>query len=167
MTYPPAGSPFGEQPGAGTPADGQPGYPQPSYSQPGFDQPYGAQPGYGAGGYPQQPYAQPSYPQAYPAAPGYAAPGQALPNNYLVFAILTTLLCCLPFGIAAIVQSAKVNSLFAAGDYAGAQAASEKAKKWSIVSAVVGGVVLALYVALMVFGVLAADTSSSVDYYQP
>ena len=50
--------------------------------------------------------------------------------NYLVPAILVTLCCCLPFGIPAIVFAAQVNGKLSAGDVAGAQEASSKAKMW-------------------------------------
>ena len=60
-------------------------------------------------------------------------PGRSVPN-YLVQAILVTLFCCLPFGIAAIVFAAQVNSKLAAGDYAGAVDASNKARTWCWVS---------------------------------
>ena len=50
--------------------------------------------------------------------------------NYLVWSILSTLCCCIPFGIVAIVFSAQVNSKLAAGDVAGARASSDKAKLW-------------------------------------
>src|SRR5262245_2690227 len=48
--------------------------------------------------------------------------------NYLVQSILVTLFCCLPLGIVSIVFAAQVNSKVAAGDYAGAQKASDQAK---------------------------------------
>jgi hypothetical protein len=51
--------------------------------------------------------------------------------NYLVQAILTTICCCLPFGIVAIVFAAQVNGKVAAGDMAGAEAASKNAKMWA------------------------------------
>ena len=60
--------------------------------------------------------------------------------NYLVPAILTTLCCCLPLGIVSLVYSAQVNSKLAAGDVAGAQAASKSAKTWAII-ALIGGIV--------------------------
>jgi type IV pilus assembly protein PilA len=50
--------------------------------------------------------------------------------NYLVYAILTTIFCCLPTGIVAIVFSAQVNGKLQAGDLAGAQKASKNAKTW-------------------------------------
>ena len=68
------------------------------------------------------------------------------PDNYLVRAILSTLLCCLPFGIVAIVKSSKVDTLWYAGNHAEAIQASNDAKKWSIISAVVGLVGGLLYV---------------------
>jgi hypothetical protein len=58
--------------------------------------------------------------------------------NYLVQAILVTLCCCLPGGIAAIVYASKVNSLLDQGDYEGAVEASENAKKWCMISLVAG-----------------------------
>ena len=50
--------------------------------------------------------------------------------NYLWQAIVATLLCCLPFGVPAIVYASKVNSLTAVGNLAAAQEASRKAKFW-------------------------------------
>ncbi len=61
--------------------------------------------------------------------------------NHLVGSILATLFCCLPFGIVAIVYAAGVNGKIAAGDFAGAKAASDKAKTWMTVSIVVGAIV--------------------------
>ena len=56
-------------------------------------------------------------------------PGVVVPN-YLVFAILVTVFCCLPTGIAAIIYAAQVNTKLQAGDIAGAQLASKNAKMW-------------------------------------
>lgn len=67
--------------------------------------------------------------------------GGTPPPNYLVQSILVTLCCCLPFGIAAIVNAASVNSAWASGDYAAARRASDQAKKWSTIGAVIGIVV--------------------------
>ena len=57
-----------------------------------------------------------------------ASRGQC-PDSYLLFAILTTLFCCLPFGIVAIVKAASVSSKYQSGDYEGAVQASNDAKK--------------------------------------
>lgn len=58
------------------------------------------------------------------------------PSTHLVWAILTTLFCCLPFGIVAIVKASQVDTLWFSGRHVEAIAASESAKKWSIISAV-------------------------------
>ena len=60
------------------------------------------------------------------------------PDNYLVYAILTTLFCCLPFGIAGIVKAAQVSTKYQAGDYEGAVQASADAKKWSQTALICG-----------------------------
>ncbi|WP_282297283.1 MULTISPECIES: CD225/dispanin family protein [unclassified Stenotrophomonas] len=72
-----------------------------------------------------------------------------VPNN-LVWAILATLFCCLPGGIVSIIYAAQVNGKLAAGDIAGAQDSSEKAKKWAIYSAIAGVIVIILYTVLVV-----------------
>lgn len=87
------------------------------------------------------------------------------PANNLVWAILTTVFCCLPFGIASIVYAAQVNGKWAAGDVAGAQASSASAKKWAIVAAVVGVIFLVLYIiGVVVLGVFASSSSSTTTY---
>jgi len=71
------------------------------------------------------------------------------PDNYLVWSILTTLFCCLPFGIASIVQAAKVDGLWSSGDQAGAQKASADAKKWAQIAAAASVVVIVGYIVLI------------------
>jgi len=70
--------------------------------------------------------------------------------NYLVFAILTTVLCCLPAGVVSIVYAAQVNGKVQAGDIAGAMAASKNAKLWAMISAGVGIAVIVLYIIFIV-----------------
>ena len=65
--------------------------------------------------------------------------------SHLVWAILTTLFCCLPLGIVSIVFAAQVDSKRAAGDIAGALESSRKAKFWAILSAAVAIIPLTLY----------------------
>ena len=72
--------------------------------------------------------------------------------NYLGQSILVTLLCCMPFGIPAIVYSAQVNGKIQAGDIQGAIDASNKAKMWGWISFGAGMVVGVLYVIAMVLG---------------
>lgn len=83
-----------------------------------------------------------------------AAAGGPVPNN-LVLAILTTLFCCLPLGIAGIIFATQVNSKLAAGDTAGAMEASRKAKKFSMIGIIIGIVVYVIAIILsIVLGVL-------------
>jgi hypothetical protein len=83
-------------------------------------------------------------PPAPPPPPPFGSmpPGQpsmgSPPPNYLVWSILTTIFCCLPLGIVSIVFAAQVNSKWAAGDVAGAQDSSAKARRWAIWGAVIG-----------------------------
>ena len=86
-----------------------------------------------------------------PAAPGYNQPtaGGTPPPNYLVWAILSTVLCCLPLGVVSIVFAAQVNSKWAQGDARGAAEASNKAKDfamWSAIAGVVGALVWVFFV---------------------
>ena len=69
---------------------------------------------------------------------------QKPPKTWLVESILATLFCCLPFGIAGIVNASKVESRFYAGDIEEANKLSEQAKKWTTLSfwaAIVLGVI--------------------------
>lgn len=95
-----------------------------------------------------------------PAAPApLSVPGVVQPplqpvENYLVFAILATVLCCLPTGIVAIIYAAQVNSKLQIGDLAGAKAASDNAKMWCWISFGLGLAVTVVSVMLMMLGVI-------------
>lgn len=62
-----------------------------------------------------------------------SAGGSATIPNYMVPAIIS-IFCCWPLAIPAIIFAAKVNGLVAAGDTAGAQDASKKAKMFSFIA---------------------------------
>jgi len=85
---------------------------------------------------------------------GVVLPPGATVQNYLVFAILATVFCCLPAGIPAIIYAAQVNSKLQAGDLAGAQAASNNAKMWCLISLGLGLGSIVLYGVLIMAGVL-------------
>ena len=72
------------------------------------------------------------------------------PDNNLVWAIVSTVLCCWPLGIVSIIKSTKVNSLWTQGDFTGAQKSADDAKKWAIYSAVGAVIFWVLYIVLMV-----------------
>lgn len=65
-----------------------------------------------------------------PWGPTPPMPPASKPNNYLALAILSTIFCCLPFGIVSIVFASKVDSQWNAGDYNGAMESARKAKTW-------------------------------------
>ena len=67
------------------------------------------------------------------ATPPVASPNPVpvgKPDNFLVWAILGTIFCCVPFGIASIVNASKVDGLWRSGDYEGAVRAAKNARKW-------------------------------------
>lgn len=66
-------------------------------------------------------------------------------DSHMAKSIIATLLCCLPFGIVAIVHSSKVSGALAMGDYAAARENADKADKWGNWSIIAGLVVGVLY----------------------
>lgn len=111
----------------------------------------------GGGGYDGGAYGAPP-----PAAGGYGGASVGPPpSNYLIPAILSTIFCCLPVGIAAIVFAAQVNGKWNSGDQAGAQESAAKAKKFTIISVVVGLIVAVLYGIAVAAGVMSADSTST------
>lgn len=95
---------------------------------------------------------------ARPAVHASSRPQQSVPN-YLVQAILVTIFCCLPCGIAAIVFAAQVNSKVAAGDYEGAFESSKKAKMWCWISFGIGLAGTIIYAMIMLLGMIAGFMS--------
>lgn len=109
-----------------------------------------------AGSQQQPPYSQPAYQQPQPQQYGYGAQ-PPMPDTHLVWAILTTLFCCLPFGIVSIVKASQVSSAYHAGNYQQAEQNSRDAKKWAIISASVGLIGGFLYfIAIASLGLLSA-----------
>lgn len=85
-------------------------------------------------------------------------------ENWLVEAILVTILCCLPFGIVGIVYATQINSKTAAGDMAGAETARKEAAKWTKLGFWIGLAVLALYILfILIMGASFFGILSSID----
>lgn len=83
-------------------------------------------------------------PSRRPAAEEIGAAGTGRIESHLAKAILSTILCCLPFGIVAIVYAARVPGEVAAGDYPGARESSRLANLWgnvAVITGIVSGVV--------------------------
>lgn len=74
-----------------------------------------------------------------------APQGEYVPNN-LVWAILTTLFCCMPLGIVSIVYAARVDGLRAAGNIAAAREAADSARNWALASAIIMPILIILWV---------------------
>ena len=93
-----------------------------------------------------------------PPGHGYGSGGQP-PSNFLVPAILATIFCCLPAGIASIVFAAQVNGKWQAGDAAGAQDSARKARLWFWISFGLGLVGIVIGLATGVIGSVIDNSS--------
>lgn len=89
------------------------------------------------------------------------APMGAPPPNNLVWAILSTIFCCLPLGIVSIVFAAQVNGKWQAGDQAGAMDSSRKARTFALWATIVGLLFILGYVVLVVVALSSGSTTSS------
>jgi hypothetical protein len=107
----------------------QQGFQQHGFQQQGFQQ------------YPPQQYPPQ---QPFQQQPSYRPPAQI--QNYLVWAIISVVLC-IPTGVVALVFSTQVNSKLSTGDVAGATKASNNAKIWCIVSTGLGVLGIVAYLA--------------------
>lgn len=74
------------------------------------------------------------------------------PKTHLADSVAVTLCCCLPLGIPAIYFASQVNSLYQAGDYAGATRASSKAKTWVWIAAGAGAILALIYAMAIMAG---------------
>ena len=80
-----------------------------------------------------------------------------MPKTYLAESILVTLFCCLPLGIPAIVKSAQVSSAYGSGNYSLAKQYSTEAAYWVKLSAILGGIGVALYILLVIIGAISSN----------
>lgn len=93
---------------------------------------------------------------AYNQPTGYGnIPGPA-PSSNLVWAILTTILCCLPLGVVSIIYASQVDTEWSRGNYAEAYRKSRLARNWAIASASIGIVGSIIYVICVLLGAFAS-----------
>lgn len=85
------------------------------------------------GSFPGGPFHHPA--GTYPGSEGPLLPPGDKPPTHLPWAILATVLCCMPTGILAIVFAIKADSAWDRGDAEGARSAGSMALKWAVVSA--------------------------------
>lgn len=89
---------------------------------------------------------------AYGLGPAELPAQRVVVDNNLVWAILTTLFCCLPTGIVAIVYAAQVDGKVAGGDIVGARNSARNAATWSWISFGLVMVCIVGYILLLVLG---------------
>lgn len=94
---------------------------------------------------------QPASEAATNVSPTASAPrsDEAKPDNFLAWAIVSTILCCLPFGVVAIVYASQVDSYWFAGDHEAARRSARNARTWTWVS--VGAAAFCWLIYLLVF----------------
>ncbi len=106
---------------------------------------------------PPQPNSQqaPNYNQQAP----YTNASMPRPESNLVWAILCTVLCCLPLGIVSIVYASKVDGCYASGRYAEAVRNSKEALKWAKIGALLSVAFWILYFIfyVVIFGAMLAS----------
>ena len=82
------------------------------------------------------------------------------PPTNLVWAILTTVLCCLPLGLVAVYKSTRVERHYKAGDYERALKAYESSVNWCIASITVTALIsmgyFSIFYSSFIIGILAA-----------
>lgn len=74
---------------------------------------------------------------------------QRMPETNLVWAILCTVLCCLPLGIVSIIKATSVEKLWYQGRYQEAMDASRSAKNYALVGALSSLIFLIIYFAFI------------------
>lgn len=89
----------------------------------------------------------PAPPPPRPWQTGAALPHVSPPSSYLLFGILTTIFCFLPFGIVSIVKGSSVATLWAQGRYEEAHRASRASRNWAIAAVVAVPVMAVLFMA--------------------
>lgn len=146
----------GKPPGAAAAAPPQPQYqapvpPPPQYQPPPPQYQQPAPPPYAPPQYQQPQYAPPPPPGYGAPPPGYGVPQMgAMPAaniaTHFGLAAFSMIVCCLPLGAFALGYAQKVKKCVAAGDFAGAQEASRKAKLCAIWAMILGPIVTTLYV---------------------
>lgn len=84
-------------------------------------------------------------PPVTPPTSAYTRPTYVKVENNLTKAILSTLCCCLPVGVVAIVYASQVDGYARRGDITGARDAADKANTWANWSLGLGAAYVILY----------------------
>lgn len=96
-------------------------------------------------GKPAPMYVMPPDEQLPPVQPEFREP---MPPTYMVWAVISTVCCCLPLGVVAIFFAAQVSAKYYARDFEGSKKASERAELWIILAIALGVAFNILYMPL-------------------
>lgn len=86
----------------------------------------------------------------------YGGPQQSVPD-YLIWSIITTLCCCLPLGIVAIVMSVQSKSEEKAGNYDSAVSKSKTAFYCNLIGMIGGFIISVVWIVINILAVAAAE----------
>jgi len=78
---------------------------------------------------------------------------EPMPPTNLVWAIVVTVLCCVPLGIVAIYQAMRVNSAYGMGDIVAAKRHSE-AGAWWCIAGIIAGITIQPFISLIQMAIL-------------
>lgn len=92
-----------------------------------------------------------SQPMSMPMQAPIYIPLQNPPKNYLTLSIFATICCCWCAGVFAVVRAVESRSAATYGDRISAELKSSEAKKYSIISIVLGIILMAVYIVLRVY----------------
>lgn len=100
----------------------------------------------------------PPMPPGYKPAPLQTGDGPQLsmrkPDSNMVWAVFSTICCCLPAGLYAVYCSIQVDSLYKQGDYTGAVESARKARDWAVIGAVCGAIFNFIYAFFLILSQL-------------
>ncbi|CCZ47441.1 uncharacterized protein BN750_01815 [Bacteroides sp. CAG:661] len=77
-----------------------------------------------------------------------------MPKTWLVESILVTCLCCLPFGIAGIINATKIEEEYNSGKYQQALQHSKQAKKWTLWGFFTALGILLIYLLILIISLI-------------
>lgn len=95
-------------------------------------------------------------------APNVSQQYLPMPDSNLVWGILTTIFCFLPFGIVSIVYASKVGTYYYTGNYELARDASKKAGTWAMWSAITLVIIVAI---VLIIAAIVANKAARYSLY--
>lgn len=81
-----------------------------------------------------------------------------MPKTWLIESIIVTCFCCLPFGVAGIINSSKVETRYQNGEYEKALHYSKQAKKWILWGIFTALIIVLIYIVTLVIIFLSTNS---------